>query len=497
MPDRPPHLHDGKAPLQELVGLIGEQVAHALWAGPFGIVVVNATYDLADLARLALLIIRRAQGVIEDDNARGAAFGFHQRFHLRIIDPADLVLVEEIRHFRVVTNKTEAVAIEHERLRIEPRIADRHAMGVDRAAAAHVRRARRRRLSEDFLPVIEKVVDRRLDGFVDRFPFDNRDHRQLPGVAAARLCHPRRQRAPRYTSAWRARQSTQDIVAAPPCPRGGAQISEPRGDGEYCCLKRRMRNVLLCERAAREISRGMRLPGGAPMTDYTYDFVNVRVRDGIAWAALNRPAKRNAMSPPLHYEMDHALARPKVADNLNVLILTAEPANSSAGQHLKKFFRELENHPAERKKAAAAANRWRWERPYGYDKPTIAMVHGYCVGGAFMQLLACDFAIAAENAIFSLSEVNSGILPGALVSKAVADTVLPRHALYYACLGEPFDGKEAARIGMINYAGPAEKLEAATVQLAQKLIKKSPTLLPPPKQPIPHAPPTPCPHPYP
>src|SRR5438132_1014336 len=47
----------------------------------------------------------------------------------------------------------------------------------------------------------------------------------------------------------------------------------------------------------------------APMTDYTYDFVNVRVGDGIAWAALNRPEKRNAMSPALHYEMDDALAR--------------------------------------------------------------------------------------------------------------------------------------------------------------------------------------------
>src|SRR5260370_7250173 len=148
MPDRPPHLHDGKAPLQELVGLIGEQVAHALWAGPFGIVVVNATYDLADLARLALLIIRRAQGVIEDDNARGAAFGFHQRFHLRIIDPADLVLVEEIRHFRVVTNKTEAVAIEHERLRIEPPIPHRPAMGADRPPPPHVPRPRPPRLTD-------------------------------------------------------------------------------------------------------------------------------------------------------------------------------------------------------------------------------------------------------------------------------------------------------------------------------------------------------------
>jgi trans-feruloyl-CoA hydratase/vanillin synthase len=157
--------------------------------------------------------------------------------------------------------------------------------------------------------------------------------------------------------------------------------------------------------------------------------------------------------------------------------LCGEGGNFSAGQDLKKFFRELERNPGERKKAAAAANRWRWERLYNYDKPTIAMVHGFCVGGAFMQLLGCDFAIAAENATFSLSEVNWGILPGALVSKCVADAVLPRAALYYACLGEPFDGKEAARIGMINYAVPADKLEDAVADLAQRLMKKSPAVL--------------------
>src|SRR5262249_36172849 len=131
--------------------------------------------------------------------------------------------------------------------------------------------------------------------------------------------------------------------------------------------------------------------GGSPMIDYNYDFVKVRVRNGIAWTALNRPEKRNAMSPALHYEMDDALARLEVDDNVKVVV-TGEGGNFSAGQDLKKFFRELEKNPAERKKAAAAAaNRWRWERLYGYDKPTIAMVHGYCVGGAFIQLLACDF----------------------------------------------------------------------------------------------------------
>ena len=112
-----------------------------------------------------------------------------------------------------------------------------------------------------------------------------------------------------------------------------------------------------------------------------------------------------------------------------------------------------------------------------YDKPTIAMVEGYCVGGAFMQLLATDFAIAAEDATFCLSEVNWGILPGALVSKALSDALLPRHAMYYACLGVPFDGKEAARIGLINYAVPKAAIRDETVALAQKLMAKSPAVL--------------------
>jgi trans-feruloyl-CoA hydratase/vanillin synthase len=220
------------------------------------------------------------------------------------------------------------------------------------------------------------------------------------------------------------------------------------------------------------------------MADYKYEFVKVRIHDGIAWAMLNRPDKRNAMSPQLHYDMDDVLARLETDDNVRVVVISGEGGNFSAGQDLKKFFRELEKNPGERKKAASAANRWRWERIYNYDKPTIAMVHGFCVGGAFMQLLACDFAIAAEDATFSLSEVNWGILPGALVSKAVIDTVLPRHALYYACLGEPFDGKEAARIGMINYAVPPKKLEDAVTELAEKLMKKSPAVLRATKQAI-------------
>ena len=100
------------------------------------------------------------------------------------------------------------------------------------------------------------------------------------------------------------------------------------------------------------------------MAEYKYEFVKVRIRDGIAWASLNRPDKRNAMSPQLHYDMDDALMRLEVDEDVRVVVVTGEGGNFSAGQDLKKFFRELEKNPGERKKAAAAANRWRWERLY-------------------------------------------------------------------------------------------------------------------------------------
>ncbi len=222
------------------------------------------------------------------------------------------------------------------------------------------------------------------------------------------------------------------------------------------------------------------------MGSYDYQNVKVEIRDGIAWVILNRPEKRNAMNPKLHFEMDSALEQLEFDNDAKVVVITGAGGNFSAGQDLKEFFRELDSNPSGRRKAAQAANRWRWERLYNYDKPTIAMIHGYCVGGAFMQLLATDFAIAAEDATFSLSEVNWGILPGALVAKVVADAVLPRHALYYACLGEPFDGTEAARIGMVNFAVPLAKLEAATTELAQKLMKKSPNTLRATKQAVRH-----------
>jgi trans-feruloyl-CoA hydratase/vanillin synthase len=220
------------------------------------------------------------------------------------------------------------------------------------------------------------------------------------------------------------------------------------------------------------------------MAETNRQFVKVEKYNGVSWVYLNRPQKKNAMSPALHVAMDETLAELEGDPDTKVVVIRGAGGNFSAGQDLKEFFREMEDKPAEAKRMQEVANRWRWDRLYNYDKPTIAMVEGYCVGGAFMQLIATDFALCAEDATFSLSEVNWGILPGALVAKVVADAVLYRHALYYACLGEAFDGKEAVRIGLCNFALPQAKLEQEVQKLADKLMAKSPAVLRATKQAI-------------
>jgi feruloyl-CoA hydratase/lyase len=216
------------------------------------------------------------------------------------------------------------------------------------------------------------------------------------------------------------------------------------------------------------------------------DVVKVEKYNGVTTVIMNRPKKRNAMNPALHEAMDRILAELETDPDTKVVVIRGAGGNFSAGQDLKEFFRENEDDPAAFKRTVEHANRWRWERLYNYDKPTVAMVEGYCVGGAFMQLLATDFAVCADNATFSLSEINWGILPGALVSKVMVDSVLYRHALYYACLGDPFDGKEAVRIGVCNISVPQDKLEAEVQKLTDKLMAKSPAVLRATKQAIRH-----------
>lgn len=206
--------------------------------------------------------------------------------------------------------------------------------------------------------------------------------------------------------------------------------------------------------------------------------VLVEFEDGIAWVFLNRPKKKNAMSVALAEEMVKVVDALEVDDRCGVLVLTGAGDAFSAGMDLKDYFKATDNLPyIERMRASRTNATWQWRRLLYYPKPTIAMVNGWCFGGAFTPLIACDLAIAAEEATFGLSEINWGIIPAGAVSKAVSVVMNQREALYYIMTGETFSGAKAASMGLVNEAVPQARLRQRTRELAKKLLEKNPTTL--------------------
>lgn len=206
--------------------------------------------------------------------------------------------------------------------------------------------------------------------------------------------------------------------------------------------------------------------------------VLVKFENGIAWVILNRPEKRNAMSPDLNKEMLSVLDALELDERCKILVLTGAGESFCAGMDLKEYFRDVDKmNPIEVMRIRREAFEWHYRRLMYFPKPTIAMVNGWCFGGAFTPLVSCDLAIAADEATFGLSEINWGIIPAGGVPKALATTVNLRHGLYYAMTGETFNGKRAAEIGLVNESVPLSKLRERVVNLAGVLMKKSPVIL--------------------
>jgi len=213
------------------------------------------------------------------------------------------------------------------------------------------------------------------------------------------------------------------------------------------------------------------------MKKITYKTVLVKKERGIAWVTLNRPDKRNAISPQLCYDMVDVLTRLDTDPEVRVLVLTGAGEAFSAGMDLKEYFRALDDKPVERALAREAVRRFEWHKLSNFSKPTIAMVNGYCFGGAFGLVAACDLAVAAEDATFGLSEINWGIFPGSSLPKALSELVPFRDVMYYTLTGETFDGRKASEIRFVNCAVPQAQLKETTWRIAKTLIEKDPAAL--------------------
>lgn len=193
---------------------------------------------------------------------------------------------------------------------------------------------------------------------------------------------------------------------------------------------------------------------------------------GVATLTINRPDVHNAFDDTTITKLYDAFGLLADDNAVRVLVLTGAGKSFSAGADLK-WMRAMAGYSREENLADAGRLA---DMLYALDmmpKPTIARVNGAALGGAVGLIGACDIAIAADHAVFGVTEVRLGLIPS-VISPYVARAIGPRHARRFALTGERFGAGEAKHIGLVNEVVPADSLDAAIDIVTANLLLGAP-----------------------
>jgi enoyl-CoA hydratase/carnithine racemase len=207
----------------------------------------------------------------------------------------------------------------------------------------------------------------------------------------------------------------------------------------------------------------------------SYETIQYRVEESIAFLTLNRPDVLNALNRQMTREIIAACQTMNEDPAVCVAILSGAGDRAfSAGADLKERATTTSG-PIEARAVRVRPGIAQHHRAIAaVDRPTIAAIHGYAVGGGLEIALACDLRIAAEDAKLGLMEVRRGIIPGAGGTQRLARLVGKGHALQLALTGEPIDAREAYRIGLVNAVVPRAELMDAARALARQIARNAP-----------------------
>ncbi|MEM1538724.1 MAG: enoyl-CoA hydratase-related protein [Candidatus Nezhaarchaeales archaeon] len=194
-------------------------------------------------------------------------------------------------------------------------------------------------------------------------------------------------------------------------------------------------------------------------------------RDGIAKITINRPQALNALNPEVIHEIKRALEDAAGSNDVRVLIITGSGEKAfSAGADIKWMSNCTPLEALTFSQLGQSVLRMIEE----LDKPVIAAVNGYALGGGCELALACDLVIASENARFGQPEINVGIIPGWGGTQRLTRLVGVKKAKELILTGDVIDAKEAEKLGIVNKVVPREKLMEEAEALAKKLAEKTP-----------------------
>ena len=190
---------------------------------------------------------------------------------------------------------------------------------------------------------------------------------------------------------------------------------------------------------------------------------------GVARVSLNRPAIHNAFDDRLIADLTVALRRIESDPAVHVVVLTGSGQSFSAGGDLNWMRRMAGYSDAENvADAMALAELLRSLNELG--KPTVARVNGAAFAGGLGLVCCCDVAVAAAEAVFSISEVRLGLVP-ATISPYVVAAIGARASRRYFLTGERFSAAEAQRIGLVHEVAPRAELDAAVETIVAAILE--------------------------
>jgi len=202
-----------------------------------------------------------------------------------------------------------------------------------------------------------------------------------------------------------------------------------------------------------------------------YENILADISEGILTITISRPKALNALNSPTLKELDHAIGEAEANKEVKVLVITGSGEKAFiAGADIAEMSEFL---TVQGREMVMLGQRV-FSRLENIDKPVIAAINGFALGGGNELAMSCDFRIASENAKFSQPEVNLGIIPGWGGTQRMPRLVGRSAAKYLMMTGEMIDANEALRIGLVDKVVPLAELMDRVRAIALLIMKKAP-----------------------
>jgi enoyl-CoA hydratase len=203
------------------------------------------------------------------------------------------------------------------------------------------------------------------------------------------------------------------------------------------------------------------------------DPILTRREGAVRWLVFNRPEKHNALSLEMNEQALAVIEAFAASEDERVLVL------AGAGEKAFVSGADISEFEAKRHDAASAAQYGRltarmFEALREVEKPTVAMIRGYCFGGGVALACSCDIRICDDTALFAIPAARLGIGYGTDYVKLLADLVGPSFAKEFLYTARRYPAEEARAIGLVNRIAPAAELEAYVRDYALSMAANAP-----------------------